>query len=199
MKSLAIFSALIVAIANLATPAAAVVINFDEIGVANTVYPFYTQAGFVSQGYQFSGNTDVVDISASAPWSFSGPAYSGNYIALNDYGGAIVLTKSGGGIFDLANFFIKGWAGSSGNQTITASLGGNVVASLAYGHSDQWRQVSTNFTGVDSINFGNGGIYMLDDLSTAAGAVPEPATWLMLIIGFGLVGVARRQQVLAAA
>ena len=42
----------------------------------------------------------------------------------------------------------------------------------------------------------------LDDVSasvSASGAVPEPATWAMLITGFGLVGAAMRRRGLATA
>ncbi len=36
-------------------------------------------------------------------------------------------------------------------------------------------------------------------LDAAAAAVPEPASWAMMIIGFGLVGAARRRSVMVAA
>ncbi len=46
---------------------------------------------------------------------------------------------------------------------------------------------------------GTTGVYNFDDLTTvnAIGAVPEPATWAMMIIGFGFAGMAlrRRQRV----
>jgi hypothetical protein len=33
------------------------------------------------------------------------------------------------------------------------------------------------------------------DMFSIITAVPEPATWAMLLVGFGLVGLARRRQV----
>ncbi len=38
-------------------------------------------------------------------------------------------------------------------------------------------------------------VFRLDDVSVTA--VPEPATWALMILGFGMVGVARRRQALA--
>ena len=35
---------------------------------------------------------------------------------------------------------------------------------------------------------------VIDNLSLAVGAVPEPATWAMMIAGFGLAGVAVRRR-----
>ena len=37
------------------------------------------------------------------------------------------------------------------------------------------------------------GLKKLEPLPTAVPAVPEPATWVMMVGGFGLVGVVRRR------
>jgi hypothetical protein len=90
-----------------ANSASATVLTYDDIGVPNSVFPDYTHAGFVEQGYQFSGNMDVVDISATSPYSSEGPAVSGNYAALDDYSGSDVITKVGGGSFAFEDTYIK--------------------------------------------------------------------------------------------
>ena len=69
--------------------------------------------------------------------------------------------------------------------------------------------VRVNFavTGLDRTNLGrleftsNGKAFELDDVAFATSAVPEPATWAMMITGFGLAGAAirRRRTILAVA
>ncbi|QMW23012.1 PEP-CTERM sorting domain-containing protein [Sandaracinobacteroides saxicola] len=58
------------------------------------------------------------------------------------------------------------------------------------------RRVDFDFGGnrVNQVIFGsNGNSFEFDNIA-AAGAVPEPATWAMLIAGFGLVGMAARRR-----
>jgi hypothetical protein len=45
----------------------------------------------------------------------------------------------------------------------------------------------------------NSNSFEIDNLAVKAGAVPEPATWALLIAGFGLVGSAMRRQRLSPA
>lgn len=51
------------------------------------------------------------------------------------------------------------------------------------------------FDGIHTLRIGNFGSHMsIDNLTiAAAAAVPEPATWLTMLIGFGLVGAAFRR------
>jgi hypothetical protein len=53
--------------------------------------------------------------------------------------------------------------------------------------------MSFNGVGGGNVNIGP----ILDNVLVTQGAVPEPASWAMLITGFGLVGAARRRQRLA--
>lgn len=60
--------------------------------------------------------------------------------------------------------------------------------------------LSLNGSGISYVVFSAAsGQFGIDNLSFAAGAVPEPASWAMLIAGFGLVGAAMRHRKLAAA
>lgn len=59
---------------------------------------------------------------------------------------------------------------------------------------------STDLLGSIKVRSGENGYAVLDNASFGAGAtVPEPASWAMLIAGFGLVGTAMRRRVAAAA
>ena len=49
------------------------------------------------------------------------------------------------------------------------------------------------FDGIHTLRIGNFGSHMSVDNFTISAAVPEPATWLTMLIGFGLVGAALRR------
>ena len=83
------------------------VIHFDELGVPGWVYPDYSNTGFVSQGFAFSENMDVIDVSPSGGiWSGGvGSGHSGNYAAFNDFGGAMLMTRQGADYIETRSLF----------------------------------------------------------------------------------------------
>jgi hypothetical protein len=60
---------------------------------------------------------------------------------------------------------------------------------------------TSNSTQVGFIFYSDPNFFLLDNISVteATGAIPEPASWAMLIAGFGLVGAAQRRRRPAAA
>ena len=50
------------------------------------------------------------------------------------------------------------------------------------------------FDGIYTLRIGNFGSHMsIDNLTISAAAVPEPATWLTMLVGFGVAGAALRR------
>jgi hypothetical protein len=97
----------------------------------------------------------------------------------------------------------ESWKVSLGNQQQQTAILNNPQAGF-----QAWRQTTFNFTAQNSsevLQFlahgtpgGQPPFSLLDGVSMTA-VVPEPASWAMLIMGFGLVGaVARRRQTLVA-
>ena len=91
----------------------------------------------------------------------------------------------------------------SGQGDTQAQVNGSTVIDIN-GGSHAWSFYSTTFTATGAttnINFAgyqNPAWSALDAVSVTSNA-PEPASWVMLIAGFGLVGaIARRRQALAA-
>ena len=109
-----------------------------------------------------------------------------------------------------SNAFIKVYDGLGGTGNVLATL--NLVTQAnqncppsATGFYCNWSPIGVNFAGVaKSIDFGGGANFVAYDNitfgSATPGGVPEPASWAMLIAGFGLVGASqRRRKVVVAA
>ena len=134
-----------------------------------------------------------------------GLASNGTGVLLNDRDTQIFLSAIGGDVFTLTSFDIAAAFGSNpGNTyTVTAFLGAATVGTLS-GNLGQFATINGfGNTSLDRVVFdgiGGGGGFELDNIvlnGTATGAVPEPATWAMMLVGFGAIGGAlrRRQKV----
>ena len=78
-------------------------------------------------------------------------------------------------------FTLLGSSGANFNVLHNFSVGSGFVAGI-------------NTLTVAVFDSGNPAAVRLDGLSLTADAVPEPASWMMLIAGFGMVGAAQRRR-----
>lgn len=99
--------------------------------------------------------------------------------------------------------------GGHPNNYLTASVNGQSVTvpdnvgTFSNGCATCWVRQSFSFTGTgsDTLSFAaytDANYWHLDDISvtgtSAIGAVPEPTTWAMMLIGFGALGVVMRRR-----
>ena len=88
--------------------------------------------------------------------------------------------------------------GDAGGIALFADLAsGNTYGSRVYSAADanQFRSISLNGSALADIQKAVGGQFALGGtLEPIATAVPEPSTWLLLMMGFGAVGFSLRQR-----
>lgn len=208
MKNLLKFTLAAVSAFALVGPATAAVVTLDFNGVANPSNST-SVGGYYNGGTSGDGNSGVN----------YGVSFTSNALALNSYNGAnepnpgILYFLSGGAVtIDYAAGFSTGFSffyasNSAAAVTVYDGLGGtgNVLASIMLSNNFvsgcgycQWDPIGVAFAGVaKSIDFAGGANSVAYDqitfgAATPGGAVPEPATWAMMVGGFGIAGGALR-------
>jgi hypothetical protein len=142
-------------------------------------------------------NVDIVANGAYGPALADGGAYS---LDLVGYGSTGEIEQSIDTVAGKTYTLSLEYAANHGvaNPTAAVLVNGQTLGSLTGGAT--WTQFSATFTGTgapmtvafdETYGANNGGVF-LDNISVAA--VPEPATWAMLILGLGLTGVMLRRR-----
>lgn len=208
MHTLAAILATIFTLGAAGSSAASVVLDFSGVGEGAAVQDYYN-GGTDSQGnsgpnygINFSGNSLGIHAynGCCSPdpgivYYLSGGAATMNVAAGFDTGFSFYYSSSN-------NAFINVYDGLNGTGTVLATL------SLANQYSNgcnngycNWTPIGVTFAGTaHSVDFGGGDNNVgYDDITLGSakaggGAVPEPATWALMISGFGLAGVALRRR-----
>jgi hypothetical protein len=193
------------AVMSLSTAQASTVFNFDDITVSGV-----TEVDLTNQyaGMTFTGARVLNSPGQLNDVNF--PPFTGPNVIANDadgFGGFITIT------FDAPVTSVGAYATTFDPLTVRAYDGATLLGSAtlavpnyANGGVGQPNQfLSLDFAQITSVQYydGNFGSFTLDNLTIDGGAftgvpgVPEPATWAMLLLGFGVMGGtlrARRQR-----
>ncbi len=221
LRSLAVLASVTVATVCAAVPAQAV-----NLVVVNASFETLPAGGLPLAG---CGAGCSFSTSAIPGWVNSGgtngqfqPGSSSGNFAYFDYvpDGATVAYTNGGSIVQtltatavaghtyslFTDFGVRHDVGNPGS--ITLSIGAtNIGASGAYPTSGTWSTYSAVYTATAAdagaaitVTLGSsGGQGDFDNVRVTDTAVPEPATWALMLTGFGLVGAATRRRVATAA
>lgn len=201
--------------ATLAAPssAAVVTLDFEGVGDLNSVGNYYNGGGGTNYGISFSDDTlSIVDADAGGSGNFANEPSSDTVMFFLDSNNAVLNYAAG---FTTGFSF---WYSSATAAAVTIYSGENKTGSilgtinLAAQHTQNcsgdpngtfcnWTNIGTTFAGTaKSIDFGGTANFTAYDNITfgsavaggGTGAVPEPATWAMMISGFGAIGGAMR-------
>lgn len=208
---------IMVAVLAMSTPVSATIITFDDIPIApHPTLPGITTSKVISDDYQgltFS-NFGVVAPLTYLPETvksliplplinsgFAAGIVSPSNVASNLFGRPATIDAVQG--FTLSSgYFTAAWLDDL-ILSVDASLGGASVYSQTFALSataptlidfgniltDSVTFSSSGSTQHPGYTAGSGTNFVLDNLSiNASAAVPESATWAMMIVGFGLVG-----------
>lgn len=175
---------------------AATILTFE--GQANTVYndPI-TRSGYVLGNV--AGQEQHFHEIASTNF---GLASNGTGVLMNDRDTEILLQSASGSSFVLSSFDIAASLNNLPGSTfsVTGLLNGVTVGTITGSLGSQFATIAGFSSAVDSVIFdglGNGGGFELDNIALdvpLTGAAPEPSTWAMMGIGFGVMGFALRRK-----
>jgi hypothetical protein len=199
-------AAAVAAAAFTAVPAAAAVTVLTFEGIADQA----PVGAFYAPNYIFSAATlALIDADAGGTGNFANEPSADTIMFFLDANDAILNVTSG---FTTGfSFFYTSSTAASVTVYDGLNATGNVLGSLALtanafgcpgdpgGAFSCWSPVGVAFSGTAfSIDFGGtanqSGFDNITFGSARPGVIPEPATWAMLIAGFGLVGFAMRRR-----
>lgn len=215
--------ALFVTAAALAFPAVAhadpIVLTFEGVGNQVAVNDFYNGG---TDGAGNSGPNYGINFSQESLGIIDSDAGGGGNIANEPSASTVLFFLSGGAAtmnvaagFDtgFSFYYSSAQAGfvtvydglnSTGNILATIDLAAQFNAGDCTGDPNgsycHWDPIGVSFAGIArSVDFGGAADFIAFDnitlgASTPGGAVPEPATWAMMMIGFGAMGGALRRR-----
>ncbi len=195
----------LLALALPATPARAVVVLFSD-------FESVTSPDFRRQGYAtlaradgWTGGAAGIEVQTN---NVAGRAFSGrNLVELDSTRNSSMWVDLPRGHYTVSYWYSPRPDVDAASNAITLSSGSRLLDMVTGqgGRQTLWQQRKLAFRSTgDRLTFAADGRSdsrggYLDDISISLGAVPEPSTWVMLIIGFGLVGVAARRRQRAVA
>jgi hypothetical protein len=157
------------------------------------VYDFDTLTPSVTGGSIVTGTNAVntQPVGSTGYYLAAGPAHGSSIVSLASFGqlGGVSFIWGSLDSFNTLNFL------DASNNVVATFVGNNIISLLGGGGT---ANVNFTFTGADQFNIK--GIQLLATTnafeidSLGVNAVPEPATWAMMILGFGLVGFAMRRR-----
>ena len=179
------------------------------IGAATLVSPAHAQvvqANFENGFGSFvpTGNVVIANGSTYQPCCGTSPSYTNKFAAFGggDATSGFVTSLFSTTLGTLYNVTFRYGALGSGTETLTFIAGVTTRNFTATANNDlfsAFQAGSFTFTGTGApmtlsiLGGSKGGVdAILDDVSVAA--VPEPATWGMMILGFGAMGYAMRRR-----
>jgi hypothetical protein len=175
----------------------ATVIGFEDFPPAVPFNPASPSPGYAGLDWNGGYGGGSWAVSEDPSGYFPGnQAFAGNFFAWSNGGTYLDLQKHGGGTFDFMNFEGKFFtsSGYTGSVIASAYRGGIEAYSVDIPITDEYSLVSLNFLGVDDVTLvaSNGANLLLDNLIVSEGGVPEPRSWVLMLLGVAGLGAVLR-------
>ncbi len=193
MRTLLKYALIGAASLSLAGPANAAIITFSGLTSPGSIFTTLTEAGFIIT--RTVGTVNQSSIGNPAP-----------AVSFGGFGGIIEITRSGGGTFSFAGFdlinsatptnagyFAQGFLGSS---LVGFSTGAPTAGTTLAGIGGIVGTLDRLTINVNNLTVGQAIAASIDNINVSATVVPtvpEPATWGLMLAGFGLVGASLRR------
>lgn len=169
--------------------AQAAVLTFDDIpGARQDGYgAIGSYAGYTFGATVLENRMDWID---SASELYGRGAVSGDFTMVNNYGGAAVIKKDGGGSFSFGGMWAENWLDfETSSGSVQGWLDGQLVWTQDVTLDTVFGRIAGIAGNIDELRLDIGGNFLVDDLelNEAAAEVPEPASGALL--GLGLAGL----------
>jgi hypothetical protein len=183
-----------------ASPARAVVVLFSDF--ESVTSPDFRRQGYamLRQAEGWTGGAAGMEVQTG---NVAGRAFSGrNLVELDSTRNSSMWVDLPKGNYTVSYWYSPRPDVDAASNAITLSSGSRLLDMVTGqgGRQTLWQQRKVAFrSNGDRLTFAADGRSdslggYLDDITVSMGAVPELATWAMLIIGFGMVGMAARRR-----
>jgi len=182
-----------------------VVLTFEGLGDNEQILDYYNGGAGGNYGISFGADSLALIESGSGGTGNQTNSPSGVTVAYFLSGPGDVMNVAAG--FDTGfSFYYADQVGFTGSVSVYSGLDGtgSLLASLSLPSTpnpyNEWVPIGVSFDGMaQSVVFSGAANYIaFDNITLGAampgGAVPEPATWAMMLMGFGAMGFALRRR-----
>ena len=174
----------------------AAVLSFDDIpGATQNGYgPVGSYAGYVFASTGDVSRMDWIDTVTANEFLNRG-AVSGDFTLINNFGGAAIIKRDGGGQFAFGGLWAENWLVWDTSQgSIDGYRGGSLAWSLPVALAGTFSYFGGQVGNIDELRLNLGDFFLVDDLelNDPANPVPAPGLPALMGIGLGALTLARR-------